>query len=46
MWDPDKGEVEQFLQGLQKAGLKYGSADSAAAEIEAKLKSDPTAARR
>jgi len=28
MWDPDKGEVEQFLQGLQKAGLKYGSAGS------------------
>jgi serine/threonine protein kinase/tetratricopeptide (TPR) repeat protein len=46
MWDPDKGEVAQLLQGLQKAGLKYGSADSAAAEIGAKLKSDPTAARR
>ena len=30
MWDPDKDEVEQFLQGLQKAGLKYGSANSAA----------------
>jgi hypothetical protein len=28
MWDPDKDEVEQFLQGLQKAGMKYGSADS------------------
>ena len=26
-------EVEQFLQGLQKAGLKYGSGDSAATEI-------------
>jgi tetratricopeptide (TPR) repeat protein len=25
-WDPDKNEVERFLQGLQKAGLKYGSA--------------------
>jgi hypothetical protein len=23
MWDPDQGEVELFLQGLQKAGLKY-----------------------
>jgi serine/threonine protein kinase/tetratricopeptide (TPR) repeat protein len=46
MWDPDKDEVEQFLQGLQKAGLKYGSADSAATEIEPKLKSDPTAAAR
>jgi len=34
MWDPDKDEAEQFLQGLQKAGLKYGSADSAATEIE------------
>ncbi len=38
MWDPDKGEVEQLLQGLQKAGLgygvKYGSADSAATEIK------------
>src|SRR6266849_4539174 len=42
MWDPDKDEVDQFLQGLQKAGLKYGSADSAATEIEPKLKSDPT----
>jgi TolB-like protein/cytochrome c-type biogenesis protein CcmH/NrfG len=45
MWDPDKDEVEQFLQGLQKAGLKYGSADSAATEIKPKLKSDPTATR-
>jgi serine/threonine protein kinase/tetratricopeptide (TPR) repeat protein len=45
MWDPDKNEVEKFLQGLQKAGLKYGSADSAATEIEPKLKSDPTATR-
>jgi TolB-like protein/Tfp pilus assembly protein PilF len=32
MWDPDKDEVEHFLQGLQKAGLKYGSADNAAAD--------------
>jgi serine/threonine protein kinase/tetratricopeptide (TPR) repeat protein len=46
MWDPDKGEVEQFLQGLQRAGLKYGSANSAAAEIEATLQSDPTAVRK
>ena len=46
MWDPDKDEVEQFLQGLQKAGLKYGSADSAATEIEPKMKSDPTKAAR
>jgi hypothetical protein len=23
MWEPDKDEVERFLQGLQKAGLKY-----------------------
>ncbi len=38
-WDSDKDEVERFLQGLQKAGLKYGSADSAAMEIEPKLKS-------
>ena len=49
LWDPDKDEVERLLQGLQKAGLKYGSADSAAtnsiaAEIEPKLKSDPAAA--
>ena len=29
-WDSDKAEVERYLQGLQKAGLKYGSADSAA----------------
>ncbi len=46
MWEPDKDEVEQFLQGLQKAGLKYGSADSAAREIEPKLKSAPTATAR
>jgi hypothetical protein len=32
------------LQGLQKAGLKYGSVDSAATEIEPNLNSDPTAA--
>ena len=35
-WDPDKDEVERFMQGLQKAGLKYGtkhsSADSVATE--------------
>ncbi len=29
MWDPDKHDVEQFLQGLQKAGLKYGSGSAA-----------------
>ena len=38
-WDSDKDEVERLLLGLQKAGLKYGSADSAAMEIEPKLKS-------
>ncbi|MGA8438885.1 MAG: hypothetical protein WB762_16210 [Candidatus Sulfotelmatobacter sp.] len=42
-WDPDEGEVERLMQGLQKAGLKYGmkqgSADSAATEIEPELKS-------
>jgi serine/threonine protein kinase/tetratricopeptide (TPR) repeat protein len=46
MWDPEQDEVEQFLQGLQKAGLKYGSAHSAATEIEPKPKNDPTAAAR
>jgi tetratricopeptide (TPR) repeat protein len=46
MWDPDQGEVELFLQGLQKAGLKYASAGSAATEIEPKLKNDPTGAAR
>ena len=46
MWDPDKNEVEELLQGLQKAGLKYASAGSAATEIESKLKNDPTAAAR
>ncbi|HMD50766.1 MAG TPA: hypothetical protein VKG79_16760, partial [Bryobacteraceae bacterium] len=44
MWDPDKDEVERLLQGLLKAGLKYGSENSAATEIEPKLKSDPAAA--
>jgi hypothetical protein len=29
-WLPDKGAVEQLLQGLQKAGLKFGTAGSAA----------------
>jgi TolB-like protein/cytochrome c-type biogenesis protein CcmH/NrfG len=53
MWDPDHDEVERLLQGLQKAGLKYGSAESAATDsiatdsipikIGPKLKSDPTA---
>ena len=46
MWDPDKDEVERLLQGLQKAGLKYGSADSGSTEIEPKLRSDPTAPAR
>jgi TolB-like protein/cytochrome c-type biogenesis protein CcmH/NrfG len=46
MWDPDKDEVERLLQGLQKAGLKYGSTDSGSTEIEPKLRSDPTAPAR
>jgi len=46
MWDPDQDEVKQFLQGLQKAGLKYGSLDSAATEVEPKAKDDPTAPAR
>jgi len=33
LWDPDKDEVEHLLQGLQKAGLKYGSTASAATEV-------------
>jgi adenylate cyclase len=37
-WDSDRDEVERFLQGLQKAGLKYGAADSAAMEFQPKLK--------
>jgi TolB-like protein/cytochrome c-type biogenesis protein CcmH/NrfG len=32
IWDPDKDEVERFLQGLKKAGMKYGSADNAATD--------------
>jgi hypothetical protein len=44
IWDPDKEDVERFLLGLQKAGLKYASAASAPTEIEPKLKSGPTAA--
>ncbi len=56
MWDPHKEEVEQLLQGLQKAGMKYGSADSAATDskqtdsiqttTDPKLKSDRAAAAR
>ena len=42
MWDPDKNEVERFLQGLQKAGLKYGPAGSVLTEIEPNPKSGPT----
>ncbi len=39
MWDPEKDQVEKFLLGLQKAGLKFGSAasapsDSASSEIQ------------
>ncbi|HUE43685.1 MAG TPA: hypothetical protein VMP12_08970 [Candidatus Sulfotelmatobacter sp.] len=30
-WDPDKAEVDKFLLGLLKAGLKYGSGEAAAA---------------
>ena len=41
-WEPQL--VEHLLDGLRKAGLKYGSADSAATEIGPELKSDPTAA--
>jgi TolB-like protein/Flp pilus assembly protein TadD len=29
-WDPDPDDVERFLLGLQKAGLKYGPANSGA----------------
>jgi TolB-like protein/Tfp pilus assembly protein PilF len=46
IWDPDKDDVERLLQGLQKAGLKYGTAASAAPGIEPKLKSSDTAAVR
>jgi TolB-like protein/predicted Ser/Thr protein kinase len=46
MWDPDKDDVDRFMQGLQKAGLKYTSADSAATDPDPKLKSGPTAATR
>ncbi|MGA7623365.1 MAG: protein kinase [Candidatus Acidiferrales bacterium] len=41
-WEPQL--VEHLLDGLRKAGLKYGSADSATTEIGPKLKSDPTEA--
>jgi serine/threonine protein kinase len=41
-WEPQL--VEHLLDGLRKAGLKYGPADSAATEIGPKLKSDPTEA--
>jgi TolB-like protein/predicted Ser/Thr protein kinase len=44
MWDPDKNEVESFLQGLQKAGLTYASADSPPTDPDPNLKSGPTAA--
>src|SRR5579871_1663899 len=31
-WDPEKDEVERFMLGLQKAGLKYGANPAAAQE--------------
>jgi adenylate cyclase len=44
-WDPDNHEVERLMQGLQKAGLKYGMrqspADSAATPSEPKIKPKP-----
>ncbi len=48
-WDPDEDEVERLMQGLQKAGLQYGSAASAATDSiaikpEPKLRSEPTSA--
>ena len=33
-WDPVKEDVDRLMEGLQKAGLQYGPADSVAAEIE------------
>ena len=33
-WDSEKDEVERFMLGLQKAGLKYG-ADFGATQVEA-----------
>jgi TolB-like protein/Tfp pilus assembly protein PilF len=39
-WDPERGEVDRLLQGLQKAGLKFGPAGSAVAGTESKLKPD------
>jgi hypothetical protein len=41
-WEPEL--VEHLLDGVRKAGLKYGSVDSTATEIGPKLKSDRTAA--
>ena len=35
IWDPGKNDVERFMQGLQKAGLQYGSADAAAPQAAA-----------
>ncbi|MGH9744896.1 MAG: protein kinase domain-containing protein [Candidatus Acidiferrales bacterium] len=45
-WDSDKEEVDKFLQGMEKAGMKYGSPDSAATTSDPNLKSGPTAAAR
>jgi TolB-like protein/Tfp pilus assembly protein PilF len=44
-WDPEKDEVERFVLGLQKAGLKYGANPAAAqekADVSANLPLDRT----
>ena len=39
-WIPDKGIVERLMQGLQKAGLKYGSVEPVVAAAEPRSKTD------
>ena len=43
-WLTDKDVVEQLLRGLQKAGLKFGPAESAAKEVAIDPKSDESRA--
>ncbi len=49
-WDPDEAEVERLIQGLQKAGLKYGTVNpaseqsaSAPAGVSSSLSTQPAA---
>jgi TolB-like protein/Flp pilus assembly protein TadD/tRNA A-37 threonylcarbamoyl transferase component Bud32 len=39
-WNTDEEIIERYMEGLQKAGLKFGSAEPAVAEAEPQSKTD------